>query len=182
MLYAIGGVPRAGKSRLAGRLHRSLGISVLTTDAFIACFMAVAPELGIDYAHPQRRKKIAPGLKAAVHQIMSNNTHYVLEGELLDPWLVRQLRSIADVRDCFLTMSEPNLATIVQNEEANPWVVNLSSDEQQALLASLRQLDRDVVAQCEAFEAPYFDVSSGDYEVVLGNAFDHLAGAAPRNV
>jgi 2-phosphoglycerate kinase len=177
MLYAIGGVPRSGKTALANRLHAESGFSVLTTDAIVVSFMAVAPELHIDYGHPDRRRKIAPGLKAAVQQIMNNNEHFVLEGELLNPWLVEELQSVADVRSCFLSMSKPDIEVIVEHEQSNAWVGSLTPAEQRTLVSALQNYNDEVVAQCQEHGVPHFDISAGDYEVVIDAAFRHLVGS-----
>lgn len=176
MLYVIGGVPRAGKTYLARALHRQLGLSVFTTDAIVAMFTAVAPDLQIDYGHPDRRGKIAPGLKAAVRQLTNNYGSYVIEGELLDPWLAEELGSVTEVTACFLGMSKPDVSTIIEHEGGNAWVANLTEAKQEALPSVLRMLDGRLREECRRFGAAYFDTSAAEYHTVIDSAFRHLTG------
>src|SRR4051794_7664721 len=104
-LFVIGGAPRAGKRRLAGRIWATESIPSLSFDAVVVTFMKLAPHVGIDWGEtPKRVRQLAIAARTFAQAGIEQHGRYVMEGESLTPTVVSALAEYTSLRACFLVL------------------------------------------------------------------------------
>lgn len=172
MLYLIGGVPRAGKTRLATRILRERGVNFVPTDALAMTLQIAAPELGVSLATPalERETRARPFVHALADALRLIVPSVTIEGELLEP---EQIESFgADTRACFLLsrhVSADDLAT-----ETGTWISETPRHALPGFAQHFRERSIELEARCRSANVVTFDTGiDGQHDA----AFSYLVSA-----
>lgn len=95
MIYLVGGVARAGKSKLARRLLVERGVPYLHLDLLMMGFARGLPELGVDpeTSAIERGRKLWPVVRAMATMALEDRVDYLFEGDLLLPEHAAELKA-----------------------------------------------------------------------------------------
>lgn len=182
MIYLIGGAPRTGKTRLARRLSRQLGIGWFPLDTLRFVVRSLVPEVTetdgfgrppgpwADFFHPYVRDTVLSSDHVA--------GDYIIEGIDFMPRHAHALAAELDVRSCFLGLSTVDMDTIDAHAGRMDYQRHLDPEIRRAYPRWIERWSRDVRAECIRFDLPYFDLAH-DYEARAAKALASLAGPSP---
>lgn len=178
MIYLIGGPPRTGKTRLAQRLSRQLGIGWFPLDTLRYAVRALVPEVTemnsfgqppgpwADFFHPYVRDTVLSSDYVA--------GDYIIEGIDFMPRHARALAAEIPVRCCFLGLSTADLATIDAHAGRMDYQQHLDPEARDAYPRWIERWTRDVHAECTQLHLPFVDLAH-DYEAQASQALAILA-------
>jgi hypothetical protein len=178
VIYLVGGAPRVGKTRLAQRLGRQLGIGWLSLDTLRFVMRELLPEVTelANFGRPPGpwADRFYPFVRDAVLSSAYVEGDYIIEGVDFLPRHAHALAAETPVTSCFLGLSAPDLATI----DAYAGRMDYQKHEGQAVRDGLpgwiARWTAAVRTECEALGLPFFDLA-GDYEAQADRALRALA-------
>ena len=178
VIYLIGGPPRVGKTRLARRLGRRLGIGWLSLDTlrFVLreLLSDVAELAGFGQPPGPWADRFYPYLRDAVRSSAYVEGDYVLEGVDFLPRHARALAAETPLTSCFLGLSAPDVAAI----DAHAGRMDYQRDESRAVREGfpgwIVAWTAAVRAECRELGLPFFDLA-GAYEAQADRALRALA-------
>jgi hypothetical protein len=180
VIYLIGGPPRVGKTRLARRLGRRLGIGWLPLDTLRFVMRELLPDVseltGVGRPPGRWADRFCPYVRDAVLSSAYVEEDYIIEGVDFMPRHARGLAAETPVTSCFLGLSAPDLATI----DAHAGRMDYQRHERQAVRDGfpgwIAAWTATVQAECQELGLPFFDLA-GDYEAQADRALGALASA-----
>jgi hypothetical protein len=180
-LLIIGGAPRSGKTLLARRMWLDHGIPSFTMDAAIASFVHFAPGSPINWHESQERAEAIGHTAAYIAQTgLVVHGQYLIEGESMTPWVVRAMGGAFTIHSVFLVLLKPRIDDIVQYEEQDGWVAQLSEADRQLTLDNLAKRSEWIVDECERAGLPYVDLSAGNFDDQMQRAQSILLAKETR--
>ena len=178
MIYLIGGPPRTGKTLLAQRLGRRLGIGWLSLDTLRFVLRGLLPEVA-ELATSGRppgpwADRFYPYVRDAVLSSAYVEGDYIIEGVDFLPRHARRLAAETPVTSCFLGLSSPDLALIDAHSGRMDYQKHVGQAERDELPGWIASWTVAVQAECRALGLPFFDLA-GDYEAQADRALRALA-------
>ncbi len=184
MLYIVGGAPRAGKSILAQRMLNENRVAYFPTDTLMMGLANAMPQLGLKPSDSmQTRAPIMwPVLRAMATKILENEEDYLLEGDVLLPSHVVELRQRFDVavRGCFIGYDTVDtgakMRDIRRHAAGNKdWTDECDDAHLLRIVEEFKHWSAQLRIECAQFQLPYFD-GSDDLFAALDRAFTYLRG------
>jgi 2-phosphoglycerate kinase len=183
VIYLIGGPPRVGKTRLAQRLGRRLGIGWLSLDTLRFVLRGLLPEVdelaGFGRSPGRWADHFYPYVRDAVLSSAYVEGDYILEGVDFLPRHVRDLAAETPVAGCFLGLSAPDLALIDAHAGRMDYQKHESPAVREGFPAWIAAWTAEVQTECRTLGLPFFDLA-GDYETQADRALQVLAAAGTR--
>lgn len=179
MIILIGGVSRAGKTRLALDVCAASGAPFVSTDVLVDIIEVVSPELPIGYERPfdVRIQILLPAMVKAAKSMKSLSEHSVFEGELVTPEVAEAIAAKTDVKAYFLGLERPHLETILENEGRDAWLHKQDEEYTTAFLANLASRSIELRQACEGTPFNYVDMTDLDYGTLRDWLFDDIMRA-----
>ena len=183
MLYLIGGAPRAGKSILARRILEERKIAYFPTYVLMMV-LAAMPELALRPADPaQTRAPIMwPILRDMAVTMLENGEDYLLEGDVLMPIHVVELRASFDsaVRACLIGYENVDSLAKVRDIRQHgagrqEWTNDCDDSHLLRIVEEFKILSRQLRIECTKFQLAYFD-GSDDLFAAVAQAAAYLRG------
>ncbi len=204
MLYLIGGTARCGKSTLARRLRKHLGAQSVSGDAFRVSIKKNFTNSAIGHLHEDTLgfDLSQPSQYVKYHTVETDHVigKMDLQSKLLSPLLATYAESVFLESDDDLIIESVdllpqylfNFATpykaiflvdtsvdqwqrIARFPDKHSWMNNRLNNEQvQAWATSSAARAKTIISMCEAFDAPYFDISNTDYNEAQEEGFKLL--------
>jgi hypothetical protein len=180
VIYLIGGPPRTGKTLLARRLGRRLGIGWLSLDTLRFVMRDVLPEVAelVGFGRPPGpwADRFYPYVRDAVLSSAYVEGDYIVEGVDFMPRHARALGAETPVTACFLGLSSPDLATIDAHSGRMDYQKHESRAVRDGFPGWIASWTAAVRAECQQLGLPFFDLS-GDYEAQADRALQALTSA-----
>ncbi len=182
MLYIIGGAPRAGKSILARRMLEEQKVAYFPTDTLMMGLATTLPLLGLKPSDsPSTRAPIMwPILRAMALKILENGEDYLLEGDVLMPAHVVELRARfgSAVRSCFLGYERVDSVTKVNDIRRHAagnadWTNECDDTHLLRIVEEFKSLSTQLRIRCAKFQIAYFD-GSANLLAAVDQAAAHL--------
>ncbi len=168
MLYIIGGAPRAGKSILAQRMLAERNLAYFPTDILMMGIAKAMPQSGLkprDSA-PTRAEIMWPMLRAMASTIIENGDDYLLEGDVLMPSHVVELRERFGpaIKSCFMGYASIDSSVKMRDIRQfaagkTDWTNECEDAHLLRLVLELRKFSQVLRDECREFRLPYFDGS-----------------------
>jgi hypothetical protein len=178
VIYLIGGPPRTGKTLLARRLGRRLGIGWLSLDTLRFVMRGLLPEVAelAGFGRPPGpwADRFYPYVRDAVLSSAYVEGDYVIEGVDFMPRHARALAAETPVTACFLGLSSPDLATIDAHSGRMDYQKHESQAVRDGLPGWIASWTAAVRAECQQLGLPFFDLA-GDYQAQADRALQALA-------
>jgi len=181
-IYIIGGLPRTGKTTLGERLAQKVKVNNLEIDHIRAMFDA-DPSSVIGYGSGTDievvTKALRPFIERLIGSLASSGSSLIINGEAMQPDMVRKSPHAAHIRACFLGLGDPERSfhAIREHARGNDWTIEKSDDELRHILEKYAARSAKIEDACVRLGIPYFDVSP-DYEDAHAQAFATLMGSA----
>jgi hypothetical protein len=183
VIYLIGGPPRTGKTLLAQRLGRRLGIGWLSLDTLRFVMRELLPDVNdlAGFGRPPGlwADRFFPYVRDAVLSSAYVEGDYIIEGVDFLPRHVRELAVETPITSCFLGLSSPDLAAIDAHSGRMDYQKHVPPDVRDGFAAWIASWTATVRAECQDLGLPFFDLA-GDYEAQAARALRALASVAPR--
>jgi len=183
MLYLVGGVPRTGKTIIAGRLLAEASIPYFCLDVLWWGLRASLPEFHLDNdaSSVERGRQIGGVLLGISSELaVEKSQDYCLEGDTLLPEHVVELqrRFPGQVRGCFLGFAriapEQKLSDIRRyTGYFNDWLSGADDSSVLTFIGEAIEFSRYLEAGCAQAGIPYFDTSQ-DFPAGLDQAVRYL--------
>jgi hypothetical protein len=182
VLYIIGGAPRAGKSILAQRMLNENRLAYFPTDTLMMGLAGAMPHLGLKPADSvQTRAPVMwPVLRAMAVKILENDEDYLLEGDVLLPSHVVELRERFEVavRGCFIGYdtvdARAKMRDIRRHAAANKdWTNECDDAHLLKIVEEFKLWSAQLRIECAKFNLTYFD-GSDDLFAALDRAAAYL--------
>jgi hypothetical protein len=182
VLYIIGGAPRAGKSILAQRMLAERKLAHFPTDILMMGLAQAMPQSGLKHrdSAPARAEIMWPLLRAMASNIIENGGDYLLEGDVLMPRHVVELRERFGpvVKSCFVGYATVDPAVKMRHIRQfaggkKDWTNECEDEHLLRLLFELRKFSESLRDQCREFQLQYFDGSQSFFGAI-GEAADYL--------
>ena len=178
MIYLIDGPPRTGKTLLARRLGRRLGIGWLSLDTLRFVLRGLLPEVdelaGFGQPPGPRADRFYPYLRDAVLSSAYVEGDDVLEGADFLPRHARALTAETPVTTCFLGLAAPDLAAIDAHAGRMDYQQHEAQAVREGLAGWIAAWTAEVRAGCQELGLPFFDLA-GDDEAQADRALRALA-------
>ncbi len=168
MLYIIGGAPRAGKSILAQRMLAECHLAYFPTDILMMGIAKAMPQSGLkprDSA-PARAEIMWPMLRAMALTIIENGDDYLLEGDVLMPSHVVELRERFGpaIKSCFMGYASIDSSVKMRDIRQfavgkKDWTNECEDAHLLRLVRELRKFSQVLRDECREFRLAYFDGS-----------------------
>lgn len=184
VLYIVGGAPRAGKSILAQRMLEEHKVAYFPTDILMMGLARAMPELGLNPSDPAciRAPIMWPILRAMATTFLENRQDYLLEGDVLLPSHVVELRARfgAAVKSCFIgyeTADSPAKVGDIRRhaEGKQDWTNECDDAHLLRIVDEFKSLSAQLRIECAQFELAYFD-GSADLFAAIEKAAAYLRG------
>jgi hypothetical protein len=184
MLYIVGGAPRAGKSILARRMLDEGKVAYFPTDTLMIGLAKAMPQLDLKPDDsPQTRAPIMwPMLRGMAVKILENGEDYLLEGDVLMPAHVVELRARfgSAVRSCFIGYetvdSLAKLRDIRHHASGKKdWTNECDDSHLLRIVGEFKSLSEHLRIECAKYELAYFD-GSADLFAAVDQASAYLRG------
>lgn len=168
MLHIIGGAPRAGKSILAQRILAERSLAYFPTDYLMMGIARAMPQSGLQLrdAAPVRAKIMWPMLREIASTIVENGDDYLLEGDVLMPTHVVELRERFDsaIKPCFMGYASIDPSVKVRDIRQfaagkSDWTNQCDDAHLLRLVLELREFSRVLRDDCRKLGLAYFDGS-----------------------
>jgi hypothetical protein len=183
VIYLIGGPPRVGKTRLAQRLGRRLGIGWLSLDTLRFVLRGLLPEVdepaNFGRAPGHWADRFYPFVRDAVLSSAYVEGDYIIGGVDFLPRHVRDLAAETPMAGCFLGLSAPDRATIDAHSGRMDDQKYKSHTVREGSPAWTAAWTVEVQAECRALGLLFVDLA-GDYETQADRALRVLAAAGTR--
>lgn len=177
-MYLIGGSPRTGKTLLAKRLAKRLGIGWLSLDTVRFVLRDLVPEVTQldNFGKPPGpwADLFYPYVRDAVLSSAYVAEDYIIEGVDFMPRHVRNLSAETPVTACFLGLSTVDMSTIDAHAGRMDYQKHLDQAVRDGYPAWIVRWTEEVRRECAETGIPFFDLA-GDYEAQAGRALDTLA-------
>ena len=182
MLYIIGGAPRAGKSILAQRMLAEQKVAYLATDTLMMGLATAMPQLGLKPADPAgtRAPIMWPILRGMAIAILENGENYLLEGDVLMPAHVIELRARfgSAIKSAFIGYEHADqiqkMREIKRHAQGKKdWTNECDDAHLLRLVGEFKTLSAQLHFECVRYELAYFD-GSADLLAAVGQAADYL--------
>jgi hypothetical protein len=168
VLYIIGGAPRAGKSILAQRMLAERNLAYFPTDILMMGIAKAMPQSGLkprDSA-PTRAEIMWPMLRAMASTIIENGDDYLLEGDVLMPSHVVELRERfgLGIKPCFMGYASIDSSVKMRDIRQfaagkKDWTNECEDAHLLRLVLELRKFSQVLRDECRELRLPYFDGS-----------------------
>jgi hypothetical protein len=184
LLYLIGGPARSGKSLLARRLLQLCQAPYFCADYLTSGLSAGAPGLGLGHelASQARGERIWPVLVGVLRNLVEVEPEYAVEGDVLLPGRVAELRAEYEgqIRACFMGYPRCSPKAKVVSMRAHPspvndWVAGMSEKQQLELVVEMVDFSKYLEAECQLHRISFFD-GSLDFPLALQQAERYLVG------
>jgi hypothetical protein len=175
VLYLIGGAPRAGKSILARRILEERKIAYFPTDVLMIGLAKAMPEFALRPADPAptRAPIMWPILREMAATILENGEDYLLEGDVLMPIHVVELRASFDsaVRACFIGYENVDSLSKVRDIRQHgagrqEWTNDCDDSHLLRIVEEFKILSRQLRIECTKYQLAYFDGSRNLFAAV----------------
>lgn len=167
MLYLIGGAPRCGKTALAQRAARKLGVGWLSTDTVRDVVNMLNPALyesgGPGVAPDAEADMFFPYFLRTVESCAYLAESYIVEGVGFMPRHVAMLPDTLGATAVFVGMTRVDLDTVLEHEGRNQWHRHLSPDRLAVLPGWISMWSQQLAAECATHSIPFVDVAD-DFE------------------
>jgi hypothetical protein len=177
VIYLIGGPPRVGKTLLARRLGRRLGIGWLSLDTLRFVLRKLLPEVDelAGFGRPSEpwADRFYPYVRDAVLSSAYVEGDYIIEGVDFLPRHACALAAETAVAACFLGLSAPDLATIDAYAGRMDYLKHENQAVREGFPAWIATWTAEVRAGCQETGLPFFDLA-GDYEAQIDRALRAL--------
>lgn len=169
----IGGVSRSGKTILACRLSRELGLSHIPLDALVSSFGLVFPELNIHHTkvpYLETCSNLRPFIYQFIKDLEEEPLSFVIDGFHLLPEDV--LNECPPERFEILFIGYPSIDRQAKFENlrkfATPgdWTRDISDDDLMALVDEFIERGRFFKSECCRLGLRFLDVSQGFESVI----------------
>ena len=184
MLYIVGGAPRAGKSILAQRMLDEQKVAYFPTDILMLGLATAMPELGLKPTDSARTRAplMWPILRAMAVTILENGEDYLLEGDVLMPAHVVELRERfgSAVRSCFIGYETVDSLAKVRDIRRHAagkqdWTNECDDSHLLRIVGEFKSLSEHLRTECAKCELAYFD-GSADLFAAVEQAAAYLRG------
>jgi hypothetical protein len=181
VIYLIGGPPRCGKTSLAIRLVRQLGIPLVGTDLIRE---HILPLVGEQVSAPTpvettRLRRLSPlfdrFLTASVEGASKLYGDAVVEGEMIVPSQVAGLSARFEIRALFLGRTRASVADLIQPNHDN-WLEALPLPDQEAVAAEVVGHSGYLKSECARLQIPFLEMSD-DFPKALDRGEQILLGS-----
>lgn len=176
----LGGVPRSGKSLLAQRLCRDLGLSHLSLDSLVSAFSRVFPGLGITQAATspiETARRLSPFVLEWLRHLEFEGVPFLLEGYHLLPEDLRGLDARRYVGAFIgypsLKAPEIKLRQVRAFARASDWTRDLSNEELLPIIRRYISESRMLADACAAERMLFVDTGEF-FDDALEEAFEVL--------
>jgi hypothetical protein len=175
MLYIVGGAPRAGKSILARRMLEEHKVAYFPTDILMIGVAAAMPELGLKPSDPARTRApiIWPMLRAMAVAILESGEDYLIEGDVLMPAHVVELRERfgSAVMSCFIGYETVDSLAKVRDIRSHAsgkkdWTNECDDSHLLRIVGEFKSLSEHLRIECAKYELAYFDGSADLFAAV----------------
>lgn len=182
MLYLIGGAPRAGKSMLAQRMLEQQKVAYFPTDLLTMGLTKAMPHLGLEPndSTSTRGPIMWPILRAMAVTVLKNGEDYTIEGDVLMPAHVMELRERfgAAVRACFLGYATVDSVAKLHHIRRHgagkqDWTNDCDDAHLLRIIEEFKILSAHLRIECGACGLAYFD-GSGDLFAAIDQAAVYL--------
>jgi hypothetical protein len=183
VLYIVGGAPRAGKSILAQRVLDEQKVAYFPTDILMTG-LASMPELDLKPSDPARTRApiVWPILRGMAVAILENGEDYLLEGDVLMPAHVVELRERfgSAVKSCFLGYETVDSLAKVRDIRRHAagkkdWTNECDDAHLLRIVGEFKSLSEHLRIECAKYELAYFD-GSADLFAAVDQASAYLRG------
>lgn len=184
MLYTVGGAPRAGKSILAQRMLNEKKVAYFPTDFLMMGLANAMPELDLRPSDPPRTRApiMWPILRGIAVAVLENGEDYLLEGDVLMPAHVVELRERfgSSVRSCFIGYATVDSLAKVRDIRRHAagkkdWTNECDDAHLLRIVDEFKSLSEELRIECARCELPYFDGST-DLFAAIEKASAYLRG------
>lgn len=185
MLYFLGGASRAGKSKLARRLLIERQLPYLSLDILLMGIANGVPSYGHnpDESALVRGEQMWPLIRAMGVNILETDVDYVLEGDILLPRHVTELKQAHGevVKACFIGYTEVPVKQKLDDirtkgGEANDWLQGSPDEYVRDLVERNTVFSVYLRDECARYGLRYFD-GSHDFLGALDAAFGYLTAS-----
>ena len=190
MLYLLGGAARSGKSIIARRILSEKNIPFFALDYQATGAAKSIPQLEIDLDQDDAGvgEKIWPFVKSVAKCILHNKGDYLLEGALLQPTYVDELRSEFPSRviGCFTGYAEAEIHEkfrAVRQFGGGPddWMMKFDDGIVMQELERLKEVNAQLKAECKIHNLRYFETSK-DFEQSIAEVVRYLTTGARNGI
>jgi hypothetical protein len=185
VLIIVGGAPRAGKSILAQRMLDERKLAYFPTDILMMGLANAMPESGLKLRDPARARAAImwPMLRAMATTIVENGDDYLLEGDVLMPRQVVELRERfgpAAIKSCFMGYASVDAETKMRDIRRfavgkKDWTNECDDAHLLRLVCEFREFSQSLRDECREFRLSYFD-GSQSFHGAITEAATHLCG------
>jgi len=182
VLYIVGGVPRAGKSILAQQMLEEQKVAYFATDTLMMGLARALPQLGLQPADPAsiRAPIMWPVLRGMTVAMLENGENYLLEGDVLMPAYVVELRERfgSALRSCFMGYeSVDSLLKVrdIRRHGHGDWTDECDDTHLLRIVGEFKRLSKQLRIECAKFGLAYFD-GSADLLAAVAQAAAYLRG------
>jgi hypothetical protein len=177
MLYLIGGAPRVGKSLFLEKLIIANPMPSFSCDFLYDLEQVRKLEEFTAADILTKGRLFFPTFNELLLNVTLRSESCAIEGEVILPEHIPQLREKYEVKCCFLGLSETSLESILEYAGYFNWPqYKLQTDRDQEVIdLAERTMSRSKVIkdQCETYGLPYFDLAA-DYSATMEVALASL--------
>ncbi len=182
MLYIVGGAPRAGKSILARRMLDERKVAYFPTDILMMGLAKAMPALDLKPSDSAKKRApiMWPTLRGMAVPILENGEEYLIEGDVLMPAHVVELRERfgAAIKSCFLGYANVDSRTKVRDirrhaAESRDWTNDCDDSHLLRIVEEFKSLSEQLRIECAECELAYFDGST-DFLAAIDQAAAYL--------
>jgi putative acetyltransferase len=189
VLYIVGGAPRAGKSMLAQWMLDEQKMAYFPADILMMGLALAMPELGLNPSDPARTRApiMWPILRGMAVTILENGEDYLLEGDVLMPTHVVELRERfgSAVMSCFIGYESVDSLAKVRDIRRHAsgkkdWTNECDDSHLLRIVGEFKSLSEHLRIECAKYELAYFD-GSADLFAAIDQASAYLRDRQTRS-
>ncbi len=182
MLFLLGGAARSGKSKLSQQILTTHHVPYLSLDILKMGLVNGNVMAGLDPNDSSivLGERVWPLLQAMSANILETGVTYLLEGDLLLPKYVAELKQKYEnrLRACFLGYTEVSVTDKLRDirkysGHPNDWLRGQTDSEVRTLITEMIGFSCYLQEECATYQLPYIDVSR-DFQSAFHTAFQSL--------